>query len=86
LISALAQAKQCQTEVIEGQAPPRIRTPPKPRARVLKSAEILELITKYQDGATIYTVGRRYGIHPTTVSAHLRRHGVQRRGGIAPAP
>jgi hypothetical protein len=80
LISTLEQAKQCQTEVIEGQAPPRIRTPPKPRARFLKSAEVLELVTLYQDGATIYTLGKRYGIHPTTVSDHLKRHGIARRG------
>jgi hypothetical protein len=66
-------------EVTEGRTPPRIRTPVRPRARFLKSDEISELITLYKAGASVYTLGQRYGLHPTTVSNHLKRHGIARR-------
>ena len=49
------------------------------------SAEDVEvLIDGYKDGATVYELARRLGIHRTTVSQHLRRSGVRmRRQGLA---
>ena len=42
------------------------------------------LIDSYKAGATVYDLARRFGIHRTTVSQHLRRSGVKmRRQGLA---
>ncbi|MGC0274860.1 helix-turn-helix domain-containing protein [Pseudactinotalea sp. Z1739] len=47
------------------------------RIRRLSASEIDELAAAYEAGDSVYTLGRRYGIHRTTVSEHLRRAGVE---------
>jgi transcriptional regulator with XRE-family HTH domain len=43
------------------------------------------LATAYRDGMTIKELARRFGIHRSTVTALLRRHGVELRpSGLAP--
>jgi transposase-like protein len=50
-----------------------------PVQRRLSAGEIDELVRLYRDGATIDAVGRRYGVHRTTVIGQLDRRGVPRR-------
>ena len=54
-------------------------------ARRLSSQQVTDLVKAYQDGQTVYVLADRFGIHRTTVSAHLHREGVcLRRQGLAP--
>jgi hypothetical protein len=45
----------------------------------LDAERILELVKAYEGGASVRTLTAQYGIHRTTVMAHLERHGVTRR-------
>lgn len=45
--------------------------------RKLQSAEITELVESYVAGASIRSLGKRYGMHEQTVKAHLRRQDVE---------
>ncbi len=63
------------------------RPPPAPRARQLQrrlvKVKIEELIRSYEAGQTIAALAMEYGVHPQTVSQHLKRAGVQlRRQGL----
>jgi hypothetical protein len=49
-------------------------------ARRLSEGDVAELVTRYQLGATVYDLAKRFTIHRTTVSGHLRRRGVRLRG------
>jgi Putative ATPase subunit of terminase (gpP-like) len=49
-------------------------------ARRLSEVEVTELEDRYRSGATVYDLGKRFGIHRTTVSGHLHRRGVKMRG------
>lgn len=50
------------------------------RTRRLSDTEVAELVAAYQQGDSVYALGRRFGIHRTTVSEHLKRAGVPTRG------
>ena len=43
-----------------------------------------QLIQAYLEGDSVYVLGRRFGIHRQTVSAHLRRAGIARRRQNSP--
>lgn len=49
------------------------------RYRVLRPAEVDELVATYHDGATVYELGDRFGISRQTVSKTLKRQGVTMR-------
>lgn len=49
-------------------------------ARRLSDGDVAELVTRYQEGATVYDLAERFSIHRTTVSGHLHRRGVKLRG------
>ena len=49
-------------------------------ARRLSDGDVAELVTRYQEGATVYDLAKRFSIHRTTVTAHLHRRGVRLRG------
>lgn len=49
------------------------------RVRRLSENEIARLVTAYRAGDSVYVLGRRFGIHRTTVSEHLARAGVETR-------
>lgn len=52
----------------------------------LEADQAQELIAGYQDGATVYELGKRFGIERRTVSKILHRHGVEmRRRGLTSA-
>ena len=53
----------------------RLSNPPQRR---LSPAVVHDLVEAYQAGATINQLAVRFGIHRTTVSGHLDRHGVPR--------
>ena len=64
----------------------RERADPAPPASTQKQVQVrldsnqeLEVITAYRSGLTVYEVGARFGIHRTTVSAIMQRHGVKMR-------
>jgi hypothetical protein len=60
--------------------PQREQPPKKPgTAKRLKLQEVDELIAAYQAGTNVYKLGNRFGITRQTVSAILKRHGVQTR-------
>jgi DNA-binding NarL/FixJ family response regulator len=55
------------------------------RARQLEDEQVQKLIAEYEAGATVYQLGRRFGISRQTVSRHLHRHGVtMRMQGLSP--
>lgn len=56
---------------------PRKATKKPATAKRLKAQEVEELITAYQAGMNVYKLGERFGITRQTVSAILKRHGVQ---------
>lgn len=45
----------------------------------------LELIERYKAGATQRELAYQYGVHRTTVTKILQRHGVETRRGLHPA-
>ncbi len=49
-----------------------------PPQRGLSPADIDDLIAAYQAGGSINTLAVEFGIHRTTVTGHLDRHGVPR--------
>lgn len=51
-----------------------------PRVRRHSDSDVEELVRAYNGGDSVYALGRRFGIHRTTVSEHLKRAGVQTRG------
>jgi transcriptional regulator of acetoin/glycerol metabolism len=54
--------------------------------RRLTDAEVAELVTAYEDHELVHEIAQRFGIHRTTVTALLRRHGVElRRAGLVAA-
>ncbi|MBU1589519.1 MAG: transposase family protein [Actinobacteria bacterium] len=56
--------------------------PPSPRKQVqirLDENQELAVIAAYRSGFTVYEVGAKFGIHRTTVSAIMQRHGVKLR-------
>jgi transposase-like protein len=57
-----------------------------PSGRKLSTAEIDKLVQQYKSGATVYELAEQFGIHRTTASLHLHRHGVTlRRRGLDPS-
>jgi len=51
----------------------------------LDDVAILDLIDRYHSGAQIKDLAKRFGVHRTTVTALLHRHGVERRRlGLSP--
>ncbi len=54
-------------------------------ARQLAAPDLDRLVTAYLDGATVYELARRFGIHRITVGKHLRARGVDTTPpGLAP--
>ena len=56
----------------------RLSIPPQRR---LSPAAVEDLIAAYQAGATVTQLAVEFGIHRTTVTGHLDRHGVPRHSG-----
>jgi hypothetical protein len=59
-----------------------IATRPVRIQRRLTSAQVEDLVDRYEEGATIPVLAVDFAIHQTTVSAHLRRRGVPRRVNV----
>ena len=53
----------------------RLSNPPQQR---LSPTDVDDLIAAYRAGATISRLAAEFGVHRTTVAAHLDRHGVPR--------
>lgn len=49
--------------------------------RRLTSDGVAELVQRYQAGETADLLAAAFQIHRTTVTGHLKRNGIQRRGG-----
>ena len=47
--------------------------------RKLRPEQVAELVAAYKSGASTYELAEQFKIHRTTVSAHLRRQGVEMR-------
>ena len=45
----------------------------------LSQTQVADLVAKYLAGASAQTLAEEFGIHRTTVTTHLERHGVPRR-------
>jgi lambda repressor-like predicted transcriptional regulator len=45
----------------------------------LKPTQVRELVEAYRAGATLRELSALFGLHEHTVSAHLERHGTERR-------
>jgi transcriptional regulator of aromatic amino acid metabolism len=59
---------------------------PRQRQRRLSMTEVTMLIKAYERQDPVRELARRFGIHRQTVTALLRRHGVElRQAGLAPA-
>jgi hypothetical protein len=58
---------------------------PRLRMKRLDAPSVAELIDGYRGGAKIKDLAQRFGVHRTTVTCLLRRHGVQSRPvGLSP--
>ncbi len=63
----------------------QVRPRPTRTARQLAAPDLDRLVTAYRDGATVYELARRFGIHRITVGKHLRARGVDTTPpGLAP--
>jgi DNA invertase Pin-like site-specific DNA recombinase len=50
------------------------------RQRRLTEAQVAEMATKYQAGATVYELAAEFGCHRTTVAERLKKAGIVMRG------
>lgn len=57
---------------------PTVQPAKKPQRR-LSASEMAELVAACRGGGTVKGLAADYGIHHTTVSAHLERQGIRRR-------
>jgi hypothetical protein len=58
---------------------------PRQHQRRLSMTEVTELINAYEQEVSVKDLAQQFGIHRLTVTALLRRHGVElRRAGLAP--
>lgn len=48
----------------------------------LGKPQVTDLVEKYLAGASVLMLAEEFGIHRTTVTAHLERHGVPRRACV----
>jgi DNA-binding transcriptional ArsR family regulator len=62
-----------------GEPFPRVEVRPIQVQHRLDPSQVAELVAGYQGGATIEDLAERFGVHRTTVMAHLDRSGVKRR-------
>lgn len=74
--SLIEEATRCAESA---EIPCRNRNTPAERVKVLPASEVWRLIEAYQAGESTYALARWFGIHRTTVSAHLHRAGVETR-------
>ena len=49
------------------------------RQRRLTAAQVIEIVERYEEGATVYELSTEFGCHRTTVSARLKNAGVSLR-------
>jgi lambda repressor-like predicted transcriptional regulator len=49
------------------------------RQRRLTAAQVIEMVERYEEGATVYELSTEFGCHRTTVSARLKNAGVSLR-------
>ena len=89
-ISVIDDAIRCRQEAAGRETPSGIRTAPRERTKTLTAEQVDELVAAYRSGDSTYTLSRRFGIHRSTVAAHLERRGIMRRsrghrGGTPPA-
>lgn len=59
--------------------PSSVPFPPRNVVHHLRVDEVDDLVRLYQEGATVYQLADRFGIHRGTVSRHLHRAGVAMR-------
>lgn len=57
----------------------------KPNRKLLPD-ELQSLVAKYEAGASIADLAAEFGMHTQTVDAHLKRHGVEKRGAFKLSP
>jgi AraC-like DNA-binding protein len=63
--------------------PAGVSRQPRQRQRRLSMTEVTKLIKEYEQHASVKELAQRFGIHRTTVTELLRRHGVEmRRPGL----
>lgn len=55
------------------------------RQRRLTEAQVAEMATKYEAGATVYELAAEFGCHRATVAERLKKAGVEMRGQ-SPSP
>lgn len=61
----------------EHSAPRPVVTRPAPRAKRLTSEETADLSRQYLAGRAAFELAKDFGIHPTTVTATLKRAGIE---------
>jgi lambda repressor-like predicted transcriptional regulator len=49
------------------------------RQRRLTAAQVVKMVERYREGATVYELSTEFGCHRTTVSARLKKEGVSLR-------
>jgi len=50
------------------------------RQRRLTETQVLEMVARYQEGATVYELATEFGCHRTTVAERLKKVGIAMRG------
>ena len=58
----------------------RLNGPISQRQRRLTGAQVAEMATKYQAGATVYELAAEFGCHRATVAERLKKAGIMMRG------
>jgi|1185.fasta_scaffold301550_1 transposase len=70
--------------ILAGQNDNRVSDRSRPSRQIqrhLSADDVLSVIAAYEQGATIDELATRFGVHRTTVMAHLERQGAPRRCG-----
>lgn len=75
----------CFRGILAGQSDDRMSDRSRPSRQIqrhLGAREVLNLVGAYTQGDTIEELATTFGVHRTTVLAHLERRGAQRRSGV----
>ena len=50
--------------------------PIRQRLRRLTEAQVIEIVARYEEGATVYEIAAEFGCHRTTVAERLKKSGI----------
>jgi DNA-binding CsgD family transcriptional regulator len=71
------EGRQCPRQYPQYEDQTQIKHRVQRRQRWLTPSEVQQIIESYQNSAKVYELAAQFNCHRTTISAHLKRNGIQ---------